>query len=154
MGQDFWKENINFSGLRSRYNRLANRKKLILSLKKYFKTLKDMIIGTESFTTFQNEWNNGVKLWLFDEYPGAFPDKVTLDIDFTDELVVQFDVLDVKIPFLGTGNLQMVAYKFWFESLWVAYVLFLDPVLYVVLVFSEIEAYNLRSWLHEKWLAW
>ena len=40
------KKNISFSGLRPRYYRLANRKKLILPLKKYFKTLKDMIIGT------------------------------------------------------------------------------------------------------------
>ena len=44
----FEKKNISFSGLRSCYNRLANRKKLILPLEKYFKTLKDMIIGTES----------------------------------------------------------------------------------------------------------
>ena len=48
------KKNILFFGLRSRYNRLANRKKLILPLEKYFKTLKDMIIGTESFTFFQS----------------------------------------------------------------------------------------------------
>ena len=62
------------------YNRIANRKKLILPLEKYFKTLKDMIIGTESFTIFQSGWNNGVKLWEFDEYPGAFPDKVNPDV--------------------------------------------------------------------------
>ena len=66
-------------------------------------------------------------------------------MDFTDEVVVQFDVPDVKNTFLGTGNLQMIANKFWCEYLWVAYVLFLDPVLYIVLVSSEIEAYNLRS---------
>ena len=30
------KKNINFSSLRSRYNRLTNRKKLILPLEKYF----------------------------------------------------------------------------------------------------------------------
>ena len=46
------KKNISFFGLRSRYNRLANRKKLILPLEKYFKTLKDMIIGTESSKIF------------------------------------------------------------------------------------------------------
>ena len=40
------KKNINFSSLRSSYHRLANRKKLILPLEKYFKTLNDMIIGT------------------------------------------------------------------------------------------------------------
>ena len=76
----FEKKNISFSGLNSRYNRLANRKKLVLPLEKYFKTLKDMIIGTESFTIFQSGWNNGVKLWAFDEYSGAFPDNVTPDI--------------------------------------------------------------------------
>ena len=90
------KEHINFSSLRSRYNRLANGKKLILSLEKYFKTLKDMIIGTESFITFQSGLNNGVKLWAF---PGAFPDKVTSDIDFADEVLVQCDVPDVKTLF-------------------------------------------------------
>ena len=54
-----------------------------------------------------------------------------------------------KNTFLGTGNLQMITNKSWSEYLWVAYVLFLDIVLYTVLVSSEIEAYNLRSWLHE-----
>ena len=87
---------MNFSSLRSRYNRLANRKKLILSLGKYFKTLKNMIIGTESFITFQSGLNNGVKLWAF---PGVFPDKVTSDIDFADEVLVQCDVPDVKTLF-------------------------------------------------------
>ena len=58
-----------------------------------------MIIGTESFTIFQNGLNNSVKLWAFDEYPGVFPNKVTSDIDFTDEVVVQCDVPDVKILF-------------------------------------------------------
>ena len=46
VGQDFWKKK--FSGLRSCYYRQANRKKLISSLRKYFETLKDMIIGTAS----------------------------------------------------------------------------------------------------------
>ena len=96
-GSRFLKKNINFSCFRSGYNRLANRKKLILPVEKYFRTLKDMIIGTESFTIFQSGWNNDVKLWAFDEYPGAFPDKVTPDIDFTDEVVVQLYVPDVKI---------------------------------------------------------
>ena len=56
-----------------------------------------MIIGTESFKIFQSRWSNGVKLWAFDEYSGAFPDKVTPDIYFKDEVVVQCDVPDVKI---------------------------------------------------------
>ena len=58
-----------------------------------------MIIGTESFTIFQSGWNNGVKLWAFDKYSGAFPDKVTPDIYFTDEVLVHCDVLDIKILF-------------------------------------------------------
>ena len=66
---------------------------------KYFKTLKDIIIDTESFTVFQSGWNKGVKLWAFDEYSGAFPNKVTLDIYFTDDVVVPCDVPHVKILF-------------------------------------------------------
>ena len=66
------KKNICFSSFRSRYHRLANRKKLILPLEKYFKTLKNMIIGTsctqlfESFTTFHSGRNNGVEILDFD----------------------------------------------------------------------------------------
>ena len=56
-------------------------------LEKYFRTLK------------YGGWNNGVKLWEFGEYPGAFADKVTADIDFTNEVVVQCDVPDVKTLF-------------------------------------------------------
>ena len=56
-----------------------------------------MISGTELFTIFQSGQNNGVKLWAFDGYSGAFPYKVTPDIDFTDEVVVQCDVPDVKV---------------------------------------------------------
>ena len=45
-----------------------------------------MIIGTESFTIFESGSNNGVKLWEFHEYrAGAFPDKFTPDIYFTNE---------------------------------------------------------------------
>ena len=58
-----------------------------------------MIIDTDSFTIFQSGGNNGVKLWAFDEYPGAYPDKVTPDIDFINEVVVHCDVQDVKILF-------------------------------------------------------
>ena len=43
-----------------------------------------MISGTELFTIFQSGRNNGVKSWAFDQYTGAFPYKVTPDIDFTD----------------------------------------------------------------------
>ena len=90
------KENIFFC-LRSRYNRLANRKKLFLPLENYFRTLKDTISGTELFTISQSWQNNGVELWAFDGYSGAFPYKVTPDTDFTDEVVVQCDVPDVKV---------------------------------------------------------
>ena len=89
------KKNISFSGLRSCYNMLANRKKLVLLLEKYFRILKDMISGTELCTIFQSGQNNGVKLWEFDEYSRAFPYKVTPNIEFTDEVVVQCD--DVKV---------------------------------------------------------
>ena len=91
------KKSISFFGLRSCCNRLGNRKKLIFPLEKYFKTLKDMISGTELFPIFQSGQNNGVKLWAFDEYSGAFPYKVTPDIDFTDEAIVHCDVPDVKV---------------------------------------------------------
>ena len=53
-----------------------------------------MIIGTastqlfESVTIFQSGQNNGVEIWTFDATTGAFPDKVTSDIDFTCETVV------------------------------------------------------------------
>ena len=58
-----------------------------------------MIIGANPFTIFQSGWNSGVKLWAFDECSGAFQDNVPPDIDFTDEVVVQCDVSDVKILF-------------------------------------------------------
>ena len=103
------KKNISFSGLRSRYSRLANRKKLILLLEKYFETLKDMISGTKLFTIFQSGRNNGVKLWAFNNYSEILPYKVTADIDFTDEVVVQCDFRSKG----GTGNLEMITNKFW-----------------------------------------
>ena len=58
-----------------------------------------MIIGTNPFTILQSGWNNGVKLWAFDECSGAFQDKVPPYIDFIDEVVIQCDVLDVKTLF-------------------------------------------------------
>ena len=57
---------------------------------------------------FKVRGSNCVKLWALDEYSGAFPNKVTSDIYFTKEVLVQYDVPDVKILFLGTGNLQMI----------------------------------------------
>ena len=58
-----------------------------------------MFIDTNPFTILQNGWNNGVKLWTFDECSGAFQDKVPPDIDFIDEVVIQCVVLDVKTLF-------------------------------------------------------
>ena len=87
VGQDFWKRNIIFSGLRSRYHRQTNRKKLILALKKYFKTSKDIIIATaskwlfQSFTFFQSGWDNVAEIWEF-HATEVFPDKATPDIGF------------------------------------------------------------------------
>ena len=49
--------------------------------------------------------------------PGAFPDKDTPDIDFTDEAAVKCDVPVVKIFFVGAGNLQIITNKFFCEYL-------------------------------------
>ena len=46
MKQTFRKKFISFSCLESFYNRLANKKQLILSQEEYFTTLKEMVIGT------------------------------------------------------------------------------------------------------------
>ena len=56
-----------------------------------------MISGTGLFTIFQSGWNNCVKSWAFNGYSGAFPNKITPDIYFTDEVVVQCDIPDVKV---------------------------------------------------------
>ena len=45
-GSRFLKKIINISSFKSPYHSLADREKLILPLEKYFKTLKDLIIGT------------------------------------------------------------------------------------------------------------
>ena len=55
-----------------------------------------IITDTDLFAVFQSGWSSGVKLWASYEYPGEFPDKVTRGIYFTDEVVVQCDVSDVK----------------------------------------------------------
>ena len=46
--------------------------------------------------------------------PGAFPDKGTPEIDFTDKdkAVVHCDVPVIKLTFVGAGNLQMITNKF------------------------------------------
>ena len=43
--------------------------------------------------------------------PLTFVDKITLDIDFTNEAVVQCDVLVVKRLLLSDVNLQMITNK-------------------------------------------
>ena len=43
-------------------------------------------------------------------YPGAFPDKVNPDIDFTDE--VDVPVVSCKSTFVRAGNLQIFTNKF------------------------------------------
>ena len=42
--KSFQKKNINFSSLRSRYNRLTNGKKLILPLEKYFFKVGEVMV--------------------------------------------------------------------------------------------------------------
>ena len=56
-----------------------------------------MISGTKLFTIFESGQNNGVKSQAFDGYSGACPYKVTPNTGFTDEVVVQCDVPDVKV---------------------------------------------------------
>ena len=43
--------------------------------------------------------------------PGAFPDKVTSDIDLTDEAIVQCDVPKINRQ-VSDGTLQMITNKF------------------------------------------
>ena len=58
------KKIINLFSLRSRSRRLANRKKLILPLGNYIKTLKEHnFLSNVQFFKVQN---NGVKIWVFD----------------------------------------------------------------------------------------
>ena len=58
------KKIINLFSLRPCYRRLANRKKLILLLGNYIKTLKERnFLSNAQFFKVQN---NGVKIWVFD----------------------------------------------------------------------------------------
>ena len=69
-----FEKNNSFPCLKSLYYKLANRKKLILPLEKYFKTLREILIGTvDTFFThlhFFTKWakflqsgrNNGVEI--------------------------------------------------------------------------------------------
>ena len=105
---------INFSGFRSLYFRLTNRKKLILPLGNYFETLKDMTMWLSPHNLLRHLqfFQHGEKMVSKYGYlmlPGAFTDKVTSDIDFTDEAVVQCDVPVTKI------FLQVLLIYKWFK---------------------------------------
>ena len=78
----------------------------------------------------------------------VFPDKIPV-IDFTDKAVVQFDVPVVKIPMQVLVIFKWSQINFDMNT----YVLSLDPVLCIVLISEETEAYNSRSWLYEEELA-
>ena len=62
------KKIINLFSLRSRYRRLANRKKLILPLGNYIKTLKEH--NFLSNVQFFKVRSDGVEIWLFDATRG------------------------------------------------------------------------------------
>ena len=101
-----------------------------------------MISGTDLFTTLQSGRENGVKLWTFDDHSGAFPYKVIPDINFTDKVVVQCDVPDVKMVLViykqSQINFGVNTYGWFMCCFWTHF-------LYIVLVSSKIQAYNIRS---------
>ena len=83
------------------YHRPANWKKLILPLEKYFKAMKDMIIATETTKLFEPSTINKVGKIMASKYkhsmlPGAFPDKVTPEINFVDKVVFWCDISVLK----------------------------------------------------------
>ena len=75
VGQDFWKKKPTFFLVLNLVTTGKQIEKNFCLLKKYFKTLKDMIIDTanffESFTFFQGGWNN-VEIWKFDATSRAY----------------------------------------------------------------------------------
>ena len=81
----------------------AYRKIFIFPLRKYFKSLKDVIIVTASTQRFQSFtfYKVGKTMSKYGHLmlPGGFPDKFTTDTDFIDEavLVQCYDVPIVKI---------------------------------------------------------
>ena len=104
VGPDFWKKNINFSCLKSHYNRLANRKTYFVIRKILWNMMGEIMVPNYGYLmSTQGHWFYGwssSSVWCS----------------------------RWKNTLLGTGNLQMITNKFWCEYLWVAYVLFLDPV--------------------------
>ena len=97
-GSRFLKKIINFSGLRFRYHKLANRKRLILSLGNSFQTHWHCQHITFWVTTCQRDRPIMVsKYGYLMLSSGTFPDNVIRNFDFIDEAVVQCDVPVVKI---------------------------------------------------------
>ena len=88
------KKIINLFSLRSRYRRLAKRKKLILPLGNYMKNfLEHNFLSNVQFSKCEMMVSKYGYLML----PRAFPGKVISDIDFKYEVVVQCVVPFVKI---------------------------------------------------------
>ena len=65
---------------------------------------------------------------------------------FTDEAVIQWDIPIVN-SLSGNGNLQVITNKFYSEYLMYCFIV---TILCITLVSWEIEADNLRNYLHEK----
>ena len=89
--------------MKSLHHRLTNRKELILFQEKYFETLKETIISTVRSKIFNYlQFFKVGKLMRQGKYGGhmklsvVFSDKVLRDIDFTDEILVQYGVLVIK----------------------------------------------------------
>ena len=99
----FLKKIINISGLRFRYQRLANRKKLISPIRipsKLWRTWS-LALATHNFLSHLQIFKVGeIMVLKYDHLmlpSGAFPDKVTINIDFLDGAVAQCDIPVVKI---------------------------------------------------------
>ena len=77
---------VKISGKKKKIFRQANRKKLILPLENYFKTLNDMIIGTtgtylfQLFTFFQSGWDNIVEIWAFNATSRVYAGRILRSI--------------------------------------------------------------------------
>ena len=160
MGQDFWKKPIIFSGLRSRYQRQANRKKLILPLKNTSKPWRacSLALLVHNFLIHLHFFKVGEIMSL--KYGSLMlPAGHILALSYVRLWFYRWSsssmlCFSCKNTFVGAGNLQMITSKFWVEYLWGPYALFLDTVLCIALFSYKDEAYNLRSWLHEKEIAW
>ena len=96
--------------LRSCYHKLPNRKKLILPLEKYFKTLNDMFVGTPDAKPYSHLqffkvgeiMVSNISIWC---YQGHFQ-RVTPDIDSKDE-----DIFQCYVPLVKILLYMLVIYK-------------------------------------------